>query len=385
MSAPSNNEFRIAGALGLVTPFSPATQESIVQGIGFPMRPISNVPETTQPNLTAVVAIGDPIQWMGQGYEAGKYYPRGAMITDGEWLVIANKTTLEYAYPAPDGSPTFGVEPFTPATQSDISVINSGNVFTVTTGGWVRQIRVWVPVVTADYSFKVVVVITPPGGSPVNVNILNLNLTAGQWNVIAALNKIIRSGTVVSVALEIVNSDTDAEVTGGWTYDGPNQLGGPPVQSWNRNNALDIVRVSKIDLNSVDRSADLLTILPNSILKFTDDANVGAFYSFVTTGAPVDGGDFYLFPVALTGQGGDGPSFPAPSTFLATVPVTQAAFYSEEVGSPAAPSWATRTGFLQFDGVDQGGVTANSYGVDVQLENGVFPEDWDIVSFTSLA
>jgi hypothetical protein len=64
----------------------------------------------------------------------------------------------------------------------------------------------------------------------------------------------------------------------------------------------------------------------------------------------------------------------------AVVPVTQTTEYAEIAASVPTPTWATVTGILEFDGVDQGGA-ANSYGVDLEFDEAIINTAWDIVSF----
>ena len=69
------------------------------------------------------------------------------------------------------------------------------------------------------------------------------------------------------------------------------------------------------------------------------------------------------------------------TTMTATIPIAQTTKYDEIVGQVPTPAWATVEGFLQYDGVDQGG-SGNTYGVDVEFEPAIVNEEWDIMSYS---
>jgi len=72
------------------------------------------------------------------------------------------------------------------------------------------------------------------------------------------------------------------------------------------------------------------------------------------------------------------------TTMTATVPQAQATEYAEEVG--VVPTYAgpdvTVEGFLQFNGVDQGGA-GNKYGIDVEFETTDYSSKWDMLSYST--
>jgi hypothetical protein len=66
---------------------------------------------------------------------------------------------------------------------------------------------------------------------------------------------------------------------------------------------------------------------------------------------------------------------------VAAVPIPQSTEYAEIVGSVPIPAWATVTGILEFNGVDQSG-GGNTYGVDFEFDRALINPSWDIMSFT---
>ena len=65
----------------------------------------------------------------------------------------------------------------------------------------------------------------------------------------------------------------------------------------------------------------------------------------------------------------------------ADVPVAQPTKYVELAAGVPTPTWATVTGYLAYNGVDQGG-GANGYGVDVNFQPATTSAHWDIMSYS---
>ena len=359
----------------------------IPQGIGYQDVPVSNVPsdELDESLNDETVAIGAFMQFMSEGWEAGKFYPRGSTLTNGEWTMVANTLTLDSPFPVPVGDNELGTEPWIPATQSDLSVVYPGHLYTINGPVWARTINVWVPQLTDDTNYRIVVVRTDPGKPPRTSVIDDPILTVGAWKTVALLNSLIAAGTQILVYIDALNSGADNQVTGGWSYAGQNNTGAPLAQQWNQNNSRTIVRVDKTDLDGTDRTSELMGIGINSTLVFADTDNPNAFDQYrVTSEPPIDQGTYIEYAVVLQEQGEGGVPIGV-TTMTATVPIAQATEYSEEVG--VVPTYTgppvTAIGFLQFDGVDQVG-DANKYGIDVEFESVDASPDWDVLSYNAL-
>lgn len=380
---PTHNLWRIPGAMGInPNPTDPRNQEVLTQGIGFPLRPIDNVPSPESPDFSTFVAQGSGVQFFRQGWEEGKLYPEGSMLTNGIFTMIANKLTLDNPYPVPDGTPTFTLPTYVPLTESDLSVIYSGHTWTFTENVLIKALRIWVTEVTADTNYRVVIIRTFLDSDPVTTVIEEQILTTGDWTTIALLNELVVAGTTLLIYIDALNSGSSNEVTGGWNYTGQDNIAPPAQAAWNQNNARTVVRINKTDLDATDRTAELLGISVNSTLQFADTSNVNAFDLYRTTGPPVDSGTFITYPVVLQNQGEGGVPI-GTTTLTATIPISQVTEYAEELTGLANPSWATVVPFLQFNGVDQSPAADTAFGVDLEAEITVFSEDWDVLSFNA--
>ncbi len=379
MTAPSNNDFRIAGALGIEDP-ARAGQEYLTQGVGFPLRPISGVPLTSTPKIPdGVIAEGIPQQWMG-AWEEGKYYPAGAEVNDSGFLcVCVVPLTLDKPAPVNDGAATYSIPSYTPVEQDYTGFVRSGNVYTFTQGGWIQELRVWLPVIAANVTYQVIVVSTTPEGIVQTATFSNFVGLEDGWATVGAFNTIVPVNTKVEIYLDALNSGASSQFTGGWNYQGVVNTGAPTSQSWNKNQQNTVVRVNDVDLDSTDRSTELVGVIPNSTITITDTVNPNNFeiYRVNTT---TDFGTYVEYAVTLL----DAEGFIGVNDITRLdfdVPIPQPTVYAEQASywPSNQPSWGTARGALAFDGAVQV-VDDNAYGVDILFQPATVSSDWDIKS-----
>lgn len=385
MPEPSNNDFRIAGAMGIdPNPTDSATQEVLTQGLGFPLRPISGVPLKGTPDIEDLVAVGVPMQWMGD-WDEGKIYPRGAYLRDGDFTLVANKPTLEKPAPVPDpndpestGLPDPWVGAF---QQANTSVVVSGQTYTFSQAGWIKELKVYVTELSATTNYRIVILDTTNPETPVTRVIDDPILVENEWKVISLLNLALGAGTVLTISIDALNSGSDTSVDGGWIYQGSTQTGAPPPQNWTVDNQRSTFRIDKTDLDGTDRGTELEGVIPETTIAVVQTDNTGLTSAF-RVNSVIDQGTYMEYIVVLQAETGGGVQAGAVTTVEIDIPISLATEYAEETavwGTP--PSWASSvSGFLAFDGVDQGVPTTNAYGVDILFQPASISEDWDIVS-----
>ena len=388
MAKPSNSVFRLTGALGVdPDPTNSNVEEVLLQGIGFPLRPISGVPRTITPELPDdVIALGEPVQWMGDWVE-GKYYPPGAFTRDGNWTAIANTLTLEKPAPVPDladpattglADPWAGV-----GTQSDVSQISGGQVYTFSKNGWIKELKCWVPELTANTSYRIVIVKTDVNDpdNPITSTLYHPELSAGGWQIVSLPNSIVLAGDKIAIFLESLNSSASTNISGGWTYGGLTLPPlAPPARSWVHDNQRINFRIDKVDLDGTDRSTELEGVIPDSIISVVQTDNVANAISYRVKNI-TDSGTFMDYEVVLQSETGV-IDIDATCTLDIDIPIALATQYGEEVGGwSAMPNWASSVeGFLKYDGVDQGAAVTTAYGVDLLFEPADVSADWDLIT-----
>ncbi len=385
---PTHNVFRIAGALGISpNPTEDGGQEEVIlQGIGFPLRPISGVPSPETPPLgNDLIAEGVPTQWMGN-WQGGKYYPAGAFVRDGTVTAICVVgLTLEKPEPIPDpGDPesTGLPDPWVGAsTESNTSVVVSGQTYTFSQSGWIKELKIYATELTGNTNYRIIIANVTDPESIVTSIIDDPLLTEDAWRVVSFLNSLILPGTKLSISIDALNSGADTNISGGWQYNGPTQPpAAPPVSNWTQDNQRTSFRIDKTDLDLTDRGTELEGVIPETLISVVETANVGNTVTYRVTSV-TDSGAFMTYGVVLQDETGD-IGVGTVCTLDIDIPIALPTEYAEETlvwGTP--PSWAsTVEGFLLFDGVDQVVPTTNAYGVDILFEPAEISTDWDIVS-----
>jgi hypothetical protein len=375
----SDTRWRISGGLGV--PDLPG--QVMTQGLGFPLRPVDGVPaQDTGESLEGIaIAEGLFMQWMGS-FQAGLVYPEGSVVLDEGWTMIANVTTVTKPAPQPVGDPTWAL-PDVPAfiTESELAVIYSGHEYTFSEPGWIKALRVWAPELTPDTHYRVIIADVTDPNKIVTSIIDNAVLAEDAWQTVALSNQLIPAGTVMRVYLDALNSGADSAVNGGWTYNGTNNAGLPPVSGWNHSQQQNTLSISKTDLDSTDRESELLGMGPGTTIVFAETEDSNSSFSYRVNAAPIDNITYVTYAVELTATGPSGaPGIGTTTSMTAAVPVAQTTEYAEIAGSVPTPTWATVTGILEFNGVDQGGA-AYSYGVDLEFDAAEINSEWDVVSF----
>ena len=377
----AGNKFRIGAGLGIDPDPPRADQQVLLQGIGFPLRPIDNVPDTDSPDVSDIVAQGLFMSWMGNWNE-GKYYPKGSYVRDGLTTAVANKLTLDKPAPVPTGTPTFSLpDPWVGhTTQSNVSVVASGQTYTITQNGWVKQVRIQVPDIGPNVGYRLVILDITDPANPVSTIIEAPLEVLDGWSVVALLNQGVIIGQVFSLSLEANNSSASTDVDGGWLFQGNTQTGDPVAQAWAIDNQQTTFRIDKTDLDGTDRSTELESVIPESTILVVDTVNSGNNATYRVT-AVFDFVTYMDYSVTLQSQAGVIPPLSVTNVEI-DIPVPLATEYDEETGVWGAgdPAWATVEGFLFFDGVNQAVDVGNAYGVDLEFEPAIVSPDWDIIT-----
>ena len=376
----SDTKWRISGGLGV--PDQPA--QVMTQGLGFPLRPVDNVPSTGADFGDFIVAEGIFLQWMGP-HQPGLLYPTGSVVTAAGWTMIANTPNVTYPAPVPEGNPTWAL-PTTPAfvEQQDESVIYSGHVYTFTENGWARGLRVWVPELTVDTNYRIVVIDITDPNKPILLGREEPVLAEDEWTVVSLANTLVLAGQKFLVYLDALNSGGDTAVNGGWTYNGSS--GNAPVPAlggWTKDNQNQTLRIDKTDLDSTDRTSELAGFIPGTDIQFSQTNDTNRSMSFTTMGAVVDGGTYFEYGATLISTGPSGiPEMGETTTMTASVPVAQSTKYVQVPGTPT-PSWATVEPVLEYDGIDQSPGDV-AFGVDLEFDIAVINTAWDVMATTEL-
>jgi hypothetical protein len=189
------------------------------------------------------------------------------------------------------------------------------------------------------------------------------------------------AGAEILIYLESQNFGSTTQVTGGWIYGGQDNVAAPAISQWNRNNANNILRIDKTDLDTVDRTTELLGIIPGSTIQFVDTVTPTNQVAYLTLASPVDQGTYIEYSVSLQSQAGLIGTGDA-TTMTADIPVAQPTKFDFQTDKwlTDTPTWAAIQSFLQYDGVTQPVDPNLGYGIDITFQELSQSADWDLIA-----
>ncbi len=328
-------------------------------------------------------ALEEKLQWK-YPYILGTY-PANIITSDNAYLMVSNKETSDYPFPTPVWEPAYLMDTASFSDASSTSVVHSGHKYTFTEAWYLSQLRVWVPELsgTTNYRFNIVDVTDPV--NPIYRSIPEPVLTENAWTVIAANRTLITTGTELIVYVDALNSNSNSQVTWGWTFNWTSNSTAPSAEGWNRTSNNNIVRIDKTDLDTVDRSTELQGIIAWSEIQFVDTLSPTNSLVYETISAPVDQWTYYEYSVFLRNSNGN-ISSTTNCTMTATIPVPSVTKYSQEAGfwTGNQPDFASVEGFLQYDGVNQPWNTDVWFGIDIRFQKLETSPDWDFMSSSGI-
>jgi hypothetical protein len=277
--------------------------------------------------------------------------------------------------------PTFAMENYS-------GVVYSGHQYDFVAAGYITEISAKVPTLTNDTNYRFILVDVSVPTAPIYTVIEQPVLREGEWTVIAAGRFLVANGAKLIIYIDALNSGSDTTITGGWTRDANvNDVSVPPLsQFWGTRTNQSNFRVNKTDLDSVNRETELLSIVAGSTVTFVSTINNNQSMSWTVKSAPIDYGTHIGWPDVI--YDGTGPAGEVPigvdCVMTAIVPVPSPTDYYRAIDDldTNQPTFATLTGVLQYDGVDQAGAENDSFGIRMEFQEARTSPDWLIMSYS---
>lgn len=309
------------------------------------------------------------MRWAGPWVQGT--YQRNQVVIDEGWTMIANKATDDKPSPQAIGQPDWysglGDAPaWEPQTATSSEVI-TGQRYTFPAAAYVRSVRVWIPVISADITYSVLIVRDPEGLAITERSIIDP--TATGWSTISNGSRIIPAGSVYDVTLYAANKATSTTFSGNWNYSLPNNETIPLAgQITHSNKAIDQLWVSKTDDAAGDRSAELSTLQSGDTIKtplvtwtITDVLDSGTYIIFSVTPLVQDTPGLKLFTFEEFGE----------------VPIDYVQITNQWLADPNV------SGVLSTTGAASMALSDDGYGVDLSIQSAVVSADWDVVAVSS--
>jgi len=321
------------------------------------------------------------MRWMG-AWQVNDTYEQFDVVTDGKWLMIANKQTVERPAPLPLGDPkTEFLDPATFVEGSFIGQVISGHDYVFSKPGFLEKIEVYLPEITGSETYEVYIVDRRDELNPVFSSLSVGAPLEGQWHTIAVGSLAVNAGSSISVYIVALNSSSSSQFSGYWNFAQQSNTYFPLAGelSWNLPNTF--LRVNETDGNAASRVTELDTVVPGTHIEIRSQNTPTTQITYNVT-AILDAGDYREFTVTLVSQTGvmDADE-PCDVTF--DVPVAGLTKYSEDANhwpTQGQPDYCTVAGYLEEDGVVVAGSENNAYGVRTTFQEYSVSDDWDFMS-----
>jgi len=369
---PTNTE-------GLITASTMVNQVNVLEGEDADNVKSVDLEAAMQPILESLFV---PF-WKGV-WENGTYN-KGDLVFDDGWLMIANKTTTERAAPQPSGDPEVSypsTPPWTTPYDTFAGVVWTGMIYSFTKAGWLSEVAVYVPELTDDTYYRFLFIKFDNDGNILEANTLEEPvLRADEWTTLAVGSRLILPGENWGIVIDALNSGSSTPVTGGWNYQGTGG-GGPTTSGWNTNPGRSILRIDKTDLDTTDRTTELLGMVPGTVVQFTNTLAPTNSETYSIDTQPTDNGTFISWGVSLQSISGSLP-IGEPATMDAEVPVPLDTKYVEAPayypGTPA-PTFAMVQGYKRLNGEVQPGTENYAYGMVIKFQEASASDDWEVLA-----
>jgi hypothetical protein len=354
-------------------------------------------PDQGDVDTSTAIQIRHGLNWNGSAFQAEfrmnwrnvwgpqTYYTHDVVYDDG-WTMVANKQTTDRAAPQTVGDPVYTL-PDAPGwtTYSDTSVIYSGHLYTFTKTGYFRSLRIWVPELTADTNYAIVIVRNPNTSNPILTRINDPILIENSWTVLGADTILMQAGEELLVYIDALNSGSSVSPGGtpaDWIRATSSNTTTPISGQWNTNVQETLLRINELDADA--NLIDLTGVIPGSTFQFVDINDPNTSITYLAQSSETFLAGVYEWTVVIDSIGTNGA--PAPTDRCLTTIIVPVASATKFVGIPAywgpgtLPSWAGIQSFLEYDGVPQPVVGDEAYGIDISFQELVASPDWDFLS-----
>ncbi len=308
-------------------------------------------------------------------------YTAQQMVTSGSLIAIANAATTNVTpvpLPISDSnfllaeSPTFTSLTDQPYIYTGIRVSSYTGIYELS------QIRVWVPDVSADALYRVVILNNSDQTLEVLEGFTGDTVGTIGWHVIPKFKRLLEGGSYTFYLISSKKSGTST-VTGTWNRIAISNTDVNPDSGNVSNNGLQTkVRINDLDSSSADRSSDFLaTLVPGSTLKIAGASDVTKYYEYEVVKF-TDNTGWYDFDVILTSTGSGGAPPTSSVLITGTNRTAVAADYVKITNHFASSS--VYDGYLK---IGNGGDSFdnNAYNLDLKIQNYEASTSWDVIVY----
>jgi len=289
------------------------------------------------------------------------------VVRDGDWTMVANKTTTERPAPQLVGDPIY----LFPGTLNGVgspsaSQVIVGQRYTPPVDKLITGFRIYTD---AGQKYGVYIV-TDPTGTPQFNQVASFTATTTGWVAINTSNVFIDAGEAFDLIATINPDNTPTNTNATYVYTTPQNTAVPLAgQIIHANNAIDELWISTTDNNATDRSALLASLKLGDVI-------VSEGQSWTVQGN-TNAGTYHIIQVVPTIQ------LVVDGTFTFQFQVYPVATILRQQATDEWPGDPEVSGLLAVDtGYDTIVPDDNQYNVDIQYQDIRFSDDWDILAFS---
>lgn len=328
-------------------------------------------PSTLAPELTDGSPDMTTVMWAGNWTQA--QYPKGAMVRDGAWTMVANKTTYDKPAPYPEGDPKYLYDGTGLLDTSEVtSQIIFGTRVTVSAADYLAGYRVYL---TVGFQYEVYAVADPEGAQQFE---FLFGTTAGStgWLEVPLSPRILPPGGSFDLIVIAREPDpTNVTTPLSYNYTLPNNAGVPlsgSIIHANREPA--ILSVSKTDNDGGDASATLAGMGVGDTITIDGETSAWTIASVTDLPTSVNFGVNPPLQAPIAGV----------KTFNFNTTTPTAINYPVETDWWSGSAYAGQAQGLLAVGTAYADIVPDNtfYGVDLRVQPARISEDWDIAAWS---
>lgn len=319
------------------------------------------------------------LEWFNRWVD-GTLYNINNVVRDGDWTMVANRTTIDRPGPIAIGGPH--TEPPTATawtTASYTGVVKMVHKYTMLEGGWLNQIRIRTAAWDLDVVSKITIINNTTGENKVFSDPI---LTNDGWAVLTVSQTIVLIGSTFDITYEYYNSTAASNIDGNWKADEGN-TGIPASQEFTVDDSGNptVIEISHTDIDGGNRATELDGIIVDSIITAAEIANPDRSFKAKVTAVDTTSTNSTKYNCVLISLGtGNNLRNNRDCTINIDVPITVPSVYNLNADYWLVnPSWATITSELYYDGVIQADVN-DAYGIELIFQHASISPDWDLLS-----
>ena len=321
------------------------------------------------------------VEFKGE-WNAGTSYTDQQMVTSGSLIAIANAANNN-ANPVPlpisdsefllDDSPTFTSLTDSPYIYSGVRVEPASGIYELS------QIRVWVPDVTADALYRIVMLDNTASTIEVLEGFTGDTVGVVGWHTISKFKRLMGARSYTFYLISSKKSGTST-VTGEWNRTAISNTDVSPASGNVSNNGLQTkVRINDLDNTSTDRDSNFLsTVVPGSTLRIAGASDATRYYEYEVVKF-TDNTGWYDFDVVLTSTGAGGAP-PTSAVDITSTNRTAVAMDYVKITNFFPEADIVYRGYLKI-GIGGDSFSRNAYNLDLKIQKYESSTAWDVIVY----